>query len=130
MNIRIMPIVLSLAVCLTATLTLRYDTVIADRIEEVTGEDTDDADPEVELVEEVIDEDYDIAGVVINEMNFPDAEFRNYVSNYCDTDGNGKLSSSEITSTTSITIFPEIYQILQVFLILQPLIASFAPATN
>ena len=42
------------------------------------------------------------AGVAINTTNFPDAEFRSYVSVNCDTNGNGSLSAAEIAAVTSI----------------------------
>ena len=36
------------------------------------------------------------ADVEINDVNFPDENFRKYVSEKVDTDGNGKLSENEI----------------------------------
>ncbi len=45
-------------------------------------------------------------GVAINATNFPDENFRNYVSNTntIDKDGNGYLSASEIAATTTIYV--------------------------
>ena len=40
----------------------------------------------------------------INSNNFPDDNFRNYVSNSCDTDKNGMLDQSEIAATTQIDV--------------------------
>ena len=42
--------------------------------------------------------------VDINETNFPDSVFRNYVSVNCDRDGNGKLSETEISRSRSISL--------------------------
>ena len=44
------------------------------------------------------------ADIAINEVNFPDAEFRSYVSRYCDTDSNGSLSNEEIASVKRIYV--------------------------
>lgn len=44
------------------------------------------------------------AVVAINTTNFPDANFRSYVSSNCDTDGNGWLDESEIAATTYLGI--------------------------
>lgn len=44
------------------------------------------------------------AEVAINEANFPDENFRDYVLNYCDTDKNEVLSEREIKNTTQILI--------------------------
>ena len=43
-------------------------------------------------------------GTDINEANFPDEIFRNYVSAHFDTDGNGKLSESERSEVTNIVV--------------------------
>ena len=43
--------------------------------------------------------------VAINETNFPDKVFRNYVSEYFDTDENGSLSVSEIAEAKEIEIY-------------------------
>lgn len=43
--------------------------------------------------------------VAINEANFPDEAFRNYVNTYVDTDGDGSLSASEISKVTQIFVF-------------------------
>lgn len=40
----------------------------------------------------------------INEGNFPDANFRKYVSEKCDTDSNGSLSQNELYKVSSIII--------------------------
>lgn len=42
--------------------------------------------------------------VDLNETNFPDSVFRNYVSANCDTDGDGKLSETEISRSRRITL--------------------------
>ena len=44
------------------------------------------------------------ADVAINETNFPDATFRSYVKDNCDTDYNGNLSDEEIAAKTDITV--------------------------
>ena len=43
-------------------------------------------------------------GVAIDETNFPDENFRNYVSENCDTDKDGFLSEDEISKVTSINV--------------------------
>ena len=43
-------------------------------------------------------------GLEINGANFPDEIFRNYVSEKCDSDGNGKLTEAEIAAVTEINI--------------------------
>ena len=43
--------------------------------------------------------------VAINEDNFPDAIFRKYVSDNCDTNKNGYLSRDEIAKNTSINVY-------------------------
>ena len=43
--------------------------------------------------------------VAVNEDNFPDAIFRKYVSDNCDPDKNGYLSSDEITKTKDISVY-------------------------
>ena len=43
--------------------------------------------------------------IAINETNFPDANFRTYVSANCDTDGSGTLSTSELAAVTSIDVY-------------------------
>jgi hypothetical protein len=40
----------------------------------------------------------------INSTNFPDGNFRNYISNTIDTDRNGMLDQSEIAATTQIDV--------------------------
>ena len=42
--------------------------------------------------------------VAINSTNFPDKNFRNYVSENIDKDGNGKLSATEIKNRSSIDV--------------------------
>ena len=44
-----------------------------------------------------------VTEVAIDENNFPDADFREYVGRF-DTDGNGSLSESEISGCTSIDV--------------------------
>ncbi|MBQ6418170.1 MAG: hypothetical protein IJJ91_05830, partial [Synergistaceae bacterium] len=44
------------------------------------------------------------ADVEINSTNFPDDNFRSYVSSNCDTDSNGVLSDSEIANVTNVFI--------------------------
>ena len=44
-------------------------------------------------------------GVAIDETNFPDQNFRNYVSAKCDQDRDGTLSKSEIAATTEIYLY-------------------------
>lgn len=44
------------------------------------------------------------ADVDINETNFPDANFRSYVSSNCDTDSSGTLSDAEIATVTDIDV--------------------------
>ncbi|MCR4702412.1 MAG: leucine-rich repeat domain-containing protein [Saccharofermentans sp.] len=44
------------------------------------------------------------SGIEINETNFPDENFRSYVSKECDKDGNGFLSDSEISKVKSIYV--------------------------
>ena len=43
-------------------------------------------------------------GVAVDAINFPDDAFRAYVSEECDTDGNGYLSDEEISNVTSIAV--------------------------
>ncbi|MBR7074375.1 MAG: leucine-rich repeat domain-containing protein, partial [Oscillospiraceae bacterium] len=43
--------------------------------------------------------------VAINATNFPDANFRSYVSGNCDSNGDGKLSAREIAAVTYIGCF-------------------------
>ena len=43
--------------------------------------------------------------VAINENNFPDPIFRDYVAKKCDTDGNGSLGGDEISKRTSINVW-------------------------
>ena len=45
-----------------------------------------------------------VGDIPINATNFPDAAFRNYVSENFDSDGNGKLSQAEINSATWIDV--------------------------
>lgn len=46
----------------------------------------------------------DSESVEINEENFPDEIFRNYVSENFDNDGNGELKEEEIEAVTNITV--------------------------
>ncbi|MBR3294606.1 MAG: immunoglobulin domain-containing protein [Oscillospiraceae bacterium] len=43
--------------------------------------------------------------VTINATNFPDANFRSYVTENFDTDGNGKLSETEITKIKTVGVY-------------------------
>ncbi len=45
------------------------------------------------------------ADVAINDTNFPDANFRSYVSSYIDKDGNVSLSAAEIASVTELYLY-------------------------
>lgn len=45
-----------------------------------------------------------IGGVAVNEANFPDANFRDYVSKQLDTDGDGSLSGDEINAVVKIDV--------------------------
>ena len=45
-----------------------------------------------------------LADIEINEANFPDTNFREYISNEIDSDGNGNLSDNEIEVITEINI--------------------------
>ncbi|MBR4186005.1 MAG: leucine-rich repeat domain-containing protein, partial [Clostridia bacterium] len=47
------------------------------------------------------------ANVTINSTNFPDANFRSYVSANCDTNNDGTLSASEIAEVTEISFDEE-----------------------
>ncbi len=42
--------------------------------------------------------------IIINEDNFPDDVFRAWISNNCDTDGNGILQEAEINAVTTIDV--------------------------
>ena len=44
------------------------------------------------------------ADVAVNEANFPDKNFRDYVLTNCDKDGDGNLSNAEIASVTEIDV--------------------------
>ena len=44
-------------------------------------------------------------GIAIDETNFPDQNFRNYVSENCDQDRDGTLSKSEIAAKTEIYLY-------------------------
>ena len=65
-------------------------------IEELIPDSTDDSagDDEIASIEECID-DYDASVVAINAINFPDANFRNYVSENFDTNYDGNLDFYE-----------------------------------
>ncbi len=54
MKKKIIAFVLAASVGITVMQALRYDPVLADRVEEVTGEDAGEPDPEVETVEETV----------------------------------------------------------------------------
>ena len=46
----------------------------------------------------------DGVGVAVDKIDFPDDAFRAYVSENCDTDGNGYLSDEEISNAISINV--------------------------
>ncbi len=69
------------------------DTLTYYNLEDLTL-NTDDYDPSSVIP----------TGVEINETNFPDANFRSYVSINCDTDDNGYLSDDEIEAVTIISV--------------------------
>ncbi len=46
------------------------------------------------------------AGLAVDETNFPDEAFREYVSTYVDTDGDGRLSQEERDAVTWIGNYP------------------------
>lgn len=50
------------------------------------------------------DEETGEGGCIINSTNFPDANFRNYVSSQFDTDSNGMLSEEEIKDVVTINV--------------------------
>jgi hypothetical protein len=47
---------------------------------------------------------YAAGEVTIDETTFPDEKFRSYVEENCDTDGNGVLSSEEISAVQTIDV--------------------------
>jgi len=104
MKKKIIALALAAAVGITAVQAMRYDTVVADRVEEVTAEDDGNTVPQDETIEEVIDEDYDVSSVAVNAANFPDENFRSYVSSNFDTDSNGYLSTAEISNAKRIEL--------------------------
>ena len=72
-------------------------------------------------------------GVAIDETNFPDQNFRNYVSANCDQDGDGTLSKSEIAATTKFYLSSEnIYSLkgIEYFTSLQRLDCSWNKLTT
>ena len=105
MKKKLVAMILAAAVGITAVQAMRYDTVAADRVEEVTAEDAGDTEPQDDAaIEEVIDEDYDVSSVAVNAANFPDENFRSYVSSNFDTDSNGYLSTAEISNAKQIEL--------------------------
>ena len=46
---------------------------------------------------------YAAGDIAVNATNFPDENFRSYVSEHIDKDGDGKLSEGEIASCTEIS---------------------------
>ena len=44
------------------------------------------------------------SGIAVDKNNFPDKNFRKYVSENCDTDGSGYLSDSEIRAVTKMDV--------------------------
>lgn len=87
----------------------------------VTDDDTLEQEVETEGNEENVEEDGEVlvndkaevvpfgaeedGSVAINELNFPDDEFRSYISQNFDSDGDGKLSTTERVSVRQITIY-------------------------
>ena len=73
---------------------------------EDTDKDTDtDNDEDTDKDEETdTDKDEEIGGIEINDTNFPDDVFRNYISASFDSDSNGYLSDSEIEAATRINV--------------------------
>ncbi len=72
-------------------------------------------------------------GIAIYETNFPDQNFRNYVSANCDQDGDGTLSKSEIAATTKFYLSSEnIYSLkgIEYFTSLQRLDCSWNKLTT
>ena len=72
-------------------------------------------------------------GIAIDETNFPDQNFRNYVSANCDQDGDGTLSKSEIAATTKFYLSSEnIYSLkgIEYFTSLQRLDCSWNKLTT
>ena len=79
--------------------------------EEVSDLQGPDVDPETaeEFKEDPKDEkdsgdepEAQSGGIAVNETNFPDDNFRTYISENCDIDGNGLLSESEIRDVLNI----------------------------
>lgn len=105
MKKKLVAMALAAAVGITAVQAMRYDTVVADRVEEVTAEDDGNTVPQDDAaIGEVIDEDYDVSSVAVNAANFPDENFRSYVSSNFDTDSNGYLSTAEISNAKRIEL--------------------------
>ena len=46
----------------------------------------------------------EIPAVVINEENFPDEAFRNWIEDHADSDGDGELSQEEIEAVTEMDV--------------------------
>ena len=78
------------------------DETFEEPVEEIIPDDADDESGDETEVEEVIDEDYGFSRVAINDTNFPDSHFRDWVSENCDSDHNSYLSQSEISEVTTI----------------------------
>ena len=76
--------------------------------DEDTDTDTDkdeDTDTDTDKDEDTdTDKDEEIDGIEINDTNFPDDVFRNYISASFDSDSNGYLSDSEIEAATRINV--------------------------
>ena len=46
-----------------------------------------------------------VDGIAVDEIHFPDANFRGYVSENCDTDGDGFLTDAEIAAVTELNLY-------------------------
>ena len=75
----------------------------------------------------------DAAGIAINETNFPDEQFRTYVSEKIDADRDDRLSASEIANTTTISVFMRSIESLkgiEYFTALEELYCDYNPLTT
>ena len=92
---------LALLLCLVMALSL-IPAAAAEDVEIVDIEESEETIPVVETEPENVP--VPNGDVAINETNFPDDNFRSYVSENFDTNGDGKLSASEIAAATSIYV--------------------------
>ena len=89
-----------------AELDLAQDLDAVDDAIELPELELDVPDPVSEAVSTPQDEAAENAGAVaINKTNFPDNVFRGYVKESFDTDGNGKLSQTEIDAVENIDVY-------------------------